>query len=65
MTSPASLQYRDEASQLTGEDWEGHYIHEVMPTKLAIDLEYLQKRTVWTDIGLIIRTVWALLAGKD
>jgi lipopolysaccharide/colanic/teichoic acid biosynthesis glycosyltransferase len=36
-----------------------------MPTKLAIDLEYLQKRTVWTDIGLIVRTVSALATGKD
>ncbi len=65
MTSPASLQYRDEASQLTGEDWESHYIHEVMPAKLAIDLDYIQKRTVWTDIGLIVGTVWALVTGKD
>ena len=32
---------------------------QVMPTKLAIDLEYAQQATFWRDITLILRTVLA------
>ena len=28
-----------------------------MPAKLAIDLEYLRRRTVWTDLGMIVSTL--------
>jgi len=61
ITSPASLQYRHEEELLAGEDWEQVYVEQVMPHKLAIDLEYLQRRTVWTDLGVIWQTVVALL----
>ena len=57
MTSPASLRYRDEASELTGDDWESHYIREVMPAKLAIDQKYIANRTVWSDVSVILMTI--------
>lgn len=62
MTSPASLAYRDESSQLTGDDWEEHYIHEIMPAKIAIDQAYLARRSVWSDVRIILRTVTTLLS---
>lgn len=61
ITSPASVAYRDEESMLTGESWEAHYIHEVMPAKLALDLEYAQDATLWRDIGIIFKTLWAVV----
>ena len=57
ITSPASVRYRDEAEQLIGEDWEDRYVHEVLPIKLAIDLEYLGRRTFWSDIKVILSTL--------
>lgn len=60
ITSPASVQYRDEESMLTGDDWEKHYIETVMPAKLAIDTEYAQHANVWRDIALILKTLRAL-----
>lgn len=60
ITSPASIEYRDEDSLLTGEDWENHYIEQVMPVKLAIDLEYVKNVSLWQDIRLIFRTLQAL-----
>jgi lipopolysaccharide/colanic/teichoic acid biosynthesis glycosyltransferase len=62
MTSPASLVYRDESSQLTGDDWEERYIHEIMPAKIAIDQAYLAHRSVWSDVRIILRTVTTLLS---
>ena len=41
ITSAASLAYRHEEQLLAGADWETVYREEVLPAKLAIDLEYL------------------------
>jgi lipopolysaccharide/colanic/teichoic acid biosynthesis glycosyltransferase len=60
ITSAASLAYRNEEQLLTGPNWETVYREEVMPAKLAIDLEYLSQRTLQTDIQLILRTIGAL-----
>jgi lipopolysaccharide/colanic/teichoic acid biosynthesis glycosyltransferase len=60
MTSVASLVYRDEAQLLSGPNWERLYCSQVMPAKLALDLDYLARRTLWTDILLISRTITSL-----
>jgi lipopolysaccharide/colanic/teichoic acid biosynthesis glycosyltransferase len=60
ITSPASVYYRDEESLLTGGDWEKQYLEEIMPAKLAIDLDYARSATLWRDIDIIRRTVIAL-----
>lgn len=60
MTSPASLCYRDEETELRGQDWEEHYIRQIMPAKLAVDGEYLKRRTVWSDLHVILATVGLL-----
>jgi lipopolysaccharide/colanic/teichoic acid biosynthesis glycosyltransferase len=62
ITSPASVYYRDEESLLTGADWEKQYLEEIMPAKLAIDLDYARGATLWRDIDIIRRTVIALWA---
>ena len=61
ITSAASLTYRDESALLAGEDWERQYIQEIMPHKLAIDLDYQARRTLASDLNLILRTVLALM----
>jgi lipopolysaccharide/colanic/teichoic acid biosynthesis glycosyltransferase len=60
ITSAASLQYRHEEEMLSGMDWETIYCQEVMPAKIALDLAYLQMRTVWTDFRLVGKTVLAM-----
>jgi lipopolysaccharide/colanic/teichoic acid biosynthesis glycosyltransferase len=57
ITSAASIVYRNEEQVLSGADWERMYRDEVMPAKLAIDLQYLSQRTLMTDIALILRTL--------
>jgi len=61
ITSAASLAYRHEEQILSGSDWETQYRQEVMPAKLALDLEYLSDRTMTSDLLLIWRTVLAIL----
>lgn len=57
LTSPASLAFRDEEQRLAGEDWEQVYREQILPAKLAIDLEYLSRRTVASDLRLVLRTL--------
>lgn len=61
ITSAASLAYRHEEEILSGEDWEETYRNQVLPGKIAIDLEYLERRTLLSDIWLILRTLASLL----
>lgn len=56
ITSAASVPYRHEEQLLAGPDWEQLYITEIMPRKLETDLEYLSRRSLVSDIGLILRT---------
>jgi lipopolysaccharide/colanic/teichoic acid biosynthesis glycosyltransferase len=61
ITSPASLFYRSEEEQLAGPDWERIYVERIMPAKLRIDLEYLERRTLASELLVIARTIAALL----
>jgi lipopolysaccharide/colanic/teichoic acid biosynthesis glycosyltransferase len=60
ITSPASVAYRHEEAILAGDDWHTRYIEEVMPAKLAIDLEYVRHGTLLTDVKILAQTVLAL-----
>jgi len=69
LTDPASLAWADEAATLaTFADPERAYIETVLPEKLALSLAYLERRTIWTDLGLMTRTAahvaWTLLPGS-
>ena len=46
---------------LAGEDWETIYREQVLPAKLVLDLDYLARRTLWSDLGLIVRTIGSML----
>jgi lipopolysaccharide/colanic/teichoic acid biosynthesis glycosyltransferase len=60
ITSAASLAFRHEEQMLSGPEWETVYCTQVLPAKLGIDLEYLSKRTIRSDFGLILRTIAAM-----
>lgn len=62
ITSPASARYRHEEELLctAGPNWEQVYVEEVMPHKLQMELDYLKRRTLWTDLGVIFETFMTL-----
>lgn len=60
ITSPASVTYRNEEAMLKGDDWETYYIEQVMPAKLAIDIEYVKQASLWQDLVLIFKTFLSL-----
>lgn len=64
ITSLASIRYRNENEILAAaDDPERCYIEQVMPDKLAIDLEYVDKANVITDIKTIFNTFKAVVVG--
>jgi lipopolysaccharide/colanic/teichoic acid biosynthesis glycosyltransferase len=60
ITSPASLQFRDEASLLSGCDSDRQYVETILPQKLSIDMEYCDRRSTFTDLQVIFRTLGGL-----
>jgi lipopolysaccharide/colanic/teichoic acid biosynthesis glycosyltransferase len=62
ITDPASIAYRDENALLANAaDPEATYVREVMPAKLEINLAYLERRSLATDVGIILDTLAKLL----
>ena len=58
ITDLASLQYFEESDLLAkSSDPEKTYIEEIMPAKLKLNLEYISKANLGTDLGMIFRTI--------
>ncbi len=63
ITSLASIRYRNENDILAAaDDPDRAYIEQVMPDKLAIDLEYVGKANLRSDIALIFSTFREIIA---
>ena len=60
ITSPASLAYRREETLLHGANWQSTYLQAILPRKLEIEREYAARRTLFSDVALIARTVFGL-----
>lgn len=62
ITDPASLTFRAESDLMaTQAEPERYYIDTLMPEKLRLNLEYLNRRTLWTDIDVILQTLIAIV----
>ena len=58
ITGLASIRFRNENELLDASDDPNRtYIEEVMPQKIALDLEYIPRASVWYDIRLILETL--------
>ena len=60
ITSPASVTYRHEEQMLHGADWEKLYIEEILPAKLSLELDYIERKSLGTDLWILWRTFLAL-----
>jgi lipopolysaccharide/colanic/teichoic acid biosynthesis glycosyltransferase len=61
ITGPTQLRYRDEAHLLTGPDVERRYREEILPAKLMLDAEYLDKRSTMLDLRILAQTIGVIL----
>lgn len=64
LTGAATLQFRHEEELLSAvseKDLEEHYVTKVLPQKARLDVAYAERATWVSDLGIIWRTVLALL----
>jgi lipopolysaccharide/colanic/teichoic acid biosynthesis glycosyltransferase len=62
ITDPASIEYRNENDLLdAATDPESTYLREIMPAKLELNLTYLERRSLVSDVIIILRTFGELL----
>lgn len=63
LTGSATLEFRHEEKLLADvpeKDLEDHYVRTVLPQKAELDLAYAERATLWSDLGIILRTVCVL-----
>lgn len=59
ITDPASIKYRNENDILSSaSNPEEYYIQHIMPDKLKINIDYINKRTFIKDIKIIFQTIF-------
>ena len=61
ITSLAAVRYRDEERVLRGPDWERTYVTQVMPAKLRIDLDYVERQSLLLDARVLWETARSLV----
>lgn len=65
LTDPATLAYRHEADRLANStDPEATYIQEIMPEKLAMNIQYLKERNTLKDFEIFVDTIITLLEDR-
>ncbi len=64
ITDLASIEFRNESAMLEGaNDPVAAYLNEIMPIKLDYYVRYVEQRSLWLDVKIILRTFWAVVAG--
>lgn len=61
ITSPATVLYRDEETRLHTNTVLDDYLHAIMPSKLRLDMLYVNNRTILTDLDILFWTTVVLL----
>ena len=58
LTGPGQIFYTEvQAGQDSATDPETHYVDSQLHPKLAVDLDYLRRRSLWFDLGILLRTI--------
>ncbi|GAC1628890.1 MAG: O-antigen biosynthesis protein WlbG [Candidatus Acidiferrum sp.] len=66
LTDPASLAYyREEELLAHVPDTAAYYREVILPAKLSLNLQYLETRTLASDLQVIMRTVWSAFFGGE
>lgn len=62
ITDRASIEFKDE-NEILGRAPDPHlaYVNEVLPIKLRYYVDYVAQRSFWSDVGIILMTVRALV----
>jgi lipopolysaccharide/colanic/teichoic acid biosynthesis glycosyltransferase len=56
ITGPAALAFINEEEELRGGHAESTYLEDVMPKKLALELQYVDRATFGSDLAILLKT---------
>jgi lipopolysaccharide/colanic/teichoic acid biosynthesis glycosyltransferase len=66
ITDLASLRFRNEGELLrTSVDPETTYLREIMPEKIRLNRDYVERQSLWLDVRILIGTVAALYFARQ
>ena len=66
ITDPASIRFLNENELMAkAEDPENYYINVIMQEKLKLYLEYVNHHSFFGDIGIILKTIWAVVSNRN
>lgn len=60
LTSPASISFKDEALEINEQNVDEIYLRKILPNKMKSNLDYLQKFTIFSDLFVMIKTVFSV-----
>lgn len=61
ITDRASIRFRAEGELIAeGSDADKVYIEQILPIKLAYYREYVETRSFWLDLKIILKTIWSV-----
>jgi lipopolysaccharide/colanic/teichoic acid biosynthesis glycosyltransferase len=58
ITDPASISYRNEEKVFHAGPIEEQYVSQILPDKLRISLAYRQRRNLFSDVGILLQTLF-------
>ena len=62
ITDPASVQYRDEEKVLAAAaNPEAAYVEQILPAKIALARQYIQRSSLAYDVRIIFQTFWRII----
>ena len=62
ITDKASIEFRNENELIANSsDVDSVYLEKILPIKLVYYREYVETRSLWLDIKIILKTVWLTL----
>ncbi|GIW56089.1 MAG: glycosyl transferase [Nitrospiraceae bacterium] len=64
LTDPATLLLFNEEDVLAQSNRDDFYVSTILPEKLRLQLAYLESRTIFSDIRVILQTIRTLMSGQ-
>jgi len=62
ITDPAAILFNNESELLNNIDQSQEiYIHQIMPAKLSVNLEYIKNQTLIGDVKIVCNTIWLVM----